>query len=206
MTKLYNLFIHVHNVLYLKVFSQFQKETNGKKKTFFFNFTSTWFDALNISTHTDQTLYRTRPFTEFWVVSIEHLRRVWHADRQGTLTHPDTWSRPFGTCICSACWDQSFSELVVILPDFALRISLGTFSISHNWRHGAKSLWLQRILKISFQEKRATSLSGFPTGFNSSSHYSMFYLNMTFVHVHVSVSLYLKVILHCVIDTLVIFT
>ena len=30
---------------------------------------------------TDQTLYRTRPFTEFWVVSIEHLRRVWHADR-----------------------------------------------------------------------------------------------------------------------------
>ena len=23
----------------------------------------------------------TRPFTEFWVVSIEHLRRVWHADR-----------------------------------------------------------------------------------------------------------------------------
>ena len=30
---------------------------------------------------TDQTLYRTRPLTEFWVVTIEHLRRVWHADR-----------------------------------------------------------------------------------------------------------------------------
>ena len=29
----------------------------------------------------------------------------------------------------STCWDQSFSELVVILPDYALRISLGTFSI-----------------------------------------------------------------------------
>ena len=51
------------------------------------------------------------------------------ACRQGTLTPPDTWSRPFGTCICSACWDQSFSELVVILPDYAVRISLGTFSI-----------------------------------------------------------------------------
>ena len=50
------------------------------------------------------------------------------ACRQGTLTPPDTWSRPFGTCICSTCWDQSFSELV-ILPDYALRISLGTFSI-----------------------------------------------------------------------------
>ena len=35
----------------------------------------------------------------------------------------------FGTYICSTCWDQSFSELVVILPDYALRISLGTFSI-----------------------------------------------------------------------------
>ena len=48
---------------------------------------------------------------------------------QGTLTPPDTWSHPFGTCICSTCWDQSFSELVVIFPDYALRISLGTFSI-----------------------------------------------------------------------------
>ena len=36
------------------------------------------------------------------------------ACQQGTLTPPDTWSRPFGTCIYSTCWDQSFSELVVI--------------------------------------------------------------------------------------------
>ena len=53
------------------------------------------------------------------------------ACRQRTLTPPDIWSRPFGTCICSTCWDQSFSELVVILPGSALRISLGTFSILH---------------------------------------------------------------------------
>ena len=33
------------------------------------------------------------------------------ACRQGTLTPPDTWSRPFGTCICSTCWDQSFSDI-----------------------------------------------------------------------------------------------
>ena len=39
----------------------------------------TWPNTM--TTPTDQTLYRTRPFTEFWVVSIEHLRRVWHADR-----------------------------------------------------------------------------------------------------------------------------
>ena len=26
----------------------------------------------------------------------------------GMLTPPDTWSRPFGICICSTCWDKSF--------------------------------------------------------------------------------------------------
>ena len=46
-----------------------------------------------MKTPTDQTLYQTRPFTEFRVVSIEHFRRVWHADR-GRLLPPDTWSYP----------------------------------------------------------------------------------------------------------------
>ena len=85
-----------------------------------------------------------RHFTSLW-----HNYRTWHftesdispdigfhiasakgvACRQGALTPPDTWSRPFGTCICSTCRDQSLSKFVVILPDYALRISLGTFSI-----------------------------------------------------------------------------
>ena len=32
------------------------------------------------------------------------------ACRQGTLTPPDTWSRPFGTSISSTCSDQSFFQ------------------------------------------------------------------------------------------------
>ena len=40
-----------------------------------------WPDHIQWQPPTDQTLYRTRPFTDFWVVSIEHLRRMWHADR-----------------------------------------------------------------------------------------------------------------------------
>ena len=40
-----------------------------------------WPDHIQWQPPTDQTLYRTRPFTAFWEVSIEHLRRVWHADR-----------------------------------------------------------------------------------------------------------------------------
>ena len=85
-----------------------------------------WPDHIQWQPPTDQTLYRTLPFTDFeWF--------PWCICDRGTLTPLDTWSRPFGTCICSTCWDQSFSELVVILPDYALRISLGSFSISLNW-------------------------------------------------------------------------
>ena len=46
-----------------------------------------WPDHIQWQPPTDQTLYRTRPFTEFWVVSIEHLRRLWHADRGRLLLH-----------------------------------------------------------------------------------------------------------------------
>ena len=38
-----------------------------------------WPDNIQWQPPTDQTLYQSRPFTEFWEVSIEHLRRVWHA-------------------------------------------------------------------------------------------------------------------------------
>ena len=64
-----------------------------------------WPDHIQWQPPTDQTLYRTRPLTEFWVVSIEHLRRVWHADR-GRLLLRTPGPVPFWTCICSSCWDQ----------------------------------------------------------------------------------------------------
>ena len=51
------------------------------------------------------------------------------ACRQGTLTPPDTWSRPFGTCIFPTCWDHSFFRTCRYFLDYALRSSLGTFSI-----------------------------------------------------------------------------
>ena len=59
-----------------------------------------WPDHKQWQPPTDQTLYRTRPFTEFWVVSIEHLRRVWHADR-GRLLLRTPGPVPFGICKCS---------------------------------------------------------------------------------------------------------
>ena len=40
-----------------------------------------WPNHIHRQPPTDQTLYQTRPFTVFWVDSIEHSRRVWHTDR-----------------------------------------------------------------------------------------------------------------------------
>ena len=51
------------------------------------------------------------------------------ACRQGTLTPPDTLSRPFGIAYILLVETNPFPEFVVIFPDYALRISLGTFSI-----------------------------------------------------------------------------
>ena len=64
-------------------------------------------------------------FTELWVVSMEHLQRMWLASRErlhfrtpGSVPH-------FGTCLCSN-W---FLEFAMSLFDFSLWIPLGTFSI-----------------------------------------------------------------------------
>ena len=85
----------------------------------------TW---LYTMTTPNDNLYRTRPFTEFWVVSIEHLRWVWHADR-GRLLLRAPGPVPLGLAYVLLVETNPFSELVVIFPDYVLRISLGTFSI-----------------------------------------------------------------------------
>ena len=78
-----------------------------------------------------------------WNIWFHRVSATGMASRQGTLTPPDTWSRPFGTCICSTCWDQSFfrtccyfsglcsSNFPVYFLDFA-------------------SFWGRRDFKISF--------------------------------------------------------
>ena len=77
--------------------------------------------------YTDQTLYRTRPFTEFSEVSIEHLRRMWHADR-GSLLLRTPGSVPLGLAYVLLVEANPFFRICCYFPDYALRISLGTFS------------------------------------------------------------------------------
>ena len=44
--------------------------------------------------------------TELWVVSIEHLQRVWLAIRERLPFRTHDSVPLFGTCFCSNCWDQ----------------------------------------------------------------------------------------------------
>ena len=60
---------------------------------------------------TNQTFHQFHDFdTELdlhrlWVVSMEHLQRVWHASRERLLLRTPG-PVPLRTCICSTCWDQ----------------------------------------------------------------------------------------------------
>ena len=87
---------------------------------------SLWPDHIQWQPPDDQTLYPTRPFTELWEVSIVHCNGF------GMLTG-DAYSSGH---LVPSLWELHmfyllgpilFSELV-IFPDYALRISLGTFS------------------------------------------------------------------------------
>ena len=74
------------------------------------------------------TLIPSMTLTELWVVSMEHLQRLWHASR-GRLPFQTPGSVPlFGTCLCSNCWDK-IPRTCHSLFDFSHWIPLGTFSI-----------------------------------------------------------------------------
>ena len=69
-----------------------------------------WPDHIQWQPPTDQTFYRTRPFIEFWVVSIEHLRRVWHAGR-GRLLLRTPGPVPLGLAYVLLVESNSFPNL-----------------------------------------------------------------------------------------------
>ena len=62
------------------------------------------------------------------LVSIDHLQRVWHANR-GRLLLRTPGPVPLGLAYVLLVETKSFPNLSFILPNYALRISLGTFSI-----------------------------------------------------------------------------
>ena len=84
----------------------------------------------NQTFHQFHDLYTELDLHRLWVVSIEHLQRVWHASRE-RLPFRTPGSVPHcGTCLCSNCWDHILWTCHSLL-DFSPRIPLGTFSILH---------------------------------------------------------------------------
>ena len=113
-----------------------------------------WPDRIQWQPPTDQTLYRTRPLTEIWVVSIEHLRRVWQADR-GRLLLRTPGPVPLGLAYVQLVETNPFPNLSLfyrtmlfeypsVLSRFCFMITPGSFLIgwdvavrlwSHRWRY-----------------------------------------------------------------------
>ena len=95
-----------------------------------------WPDYIRWQPPTDQTLYRTRPFTEFWVVSIEHLRRVWHADRERLLLRTPG-PVPFGLAYVLLVETNPFPNLSLFYRTmlFEYPSVLSRFCIVYMWRH-----------------------------------------------------------------------
>ena len=67
-------------------------------------------------------------FTELWVVSMEHLQRVWLASRE-RLPFRTPGSVPILGLANAPIVETKFLELAMSLLDFSPRIPLGTFSI-----------------------------------------------------------------------------
>ena len=66
-----------------------------------------------------------------WVVSMEHLQRVWHASRE-RLPFRTPGSVPILGLANAPIVETKFLELAMSLLDFSTRIPLGTFSILLN--------------------------------------------------------------------------
>ena len=74
-------------------------------------------------------------FTELWVVSMEHLQRVWLASRE-RLPFRTPGSVPHLGLANAPIVETKFLELAMSLLDFSPRIPLGTFSILPLDRNG----------------------------------------------------------------------
>ena len=63
------------------------------------------FQPIRLSTNF-MTLIPSLTFTELWVLSMEHLKRMWHASRERLHFRTPGSVLRFGTCLFSNCWEQ----------------------------------------------------------------------------------------------------
>ena len=75
------------------------------------------------------TLIPRLTFTYLWVVSMEHLQRVWHVSRERLSFNP-----PFWTCLCSNCSDQISRTCLIFTRPFTLYTPRYTLGFASNKR------------------------------------------------------------------------
>ena len=96
--------------------------------------------------HTELALHR------LWVVSMEHLQRVWHASRERL---------PFWTpgCLCSNCWDKIPRTCHVFTRLFTSNTPwyLLDFASALTVKHGTHTSYDKRITAIDLQSQRSRS-------------------------------------------------
>ena len=90
-----------------------------------------------------------------WVVSMEHLQRVWHASRE-RLPFRTPGSVPHcGTCLCSNCWDQIPRSCHVFTRLFTSNTPWYFLDFAHTREHNSLNLFVY----ISFTYYRVLMLT-----------------------------------------------
>ena len=127
-----------------------------------------WHDHIQWQLPTDQTLYRTRPSTDFWVVSIDHLRRVWHADR-GRLLLRTPGPVPLGLAYVLLVDTNPFPNLSLYYRTmlFEYPSVLSRFCLGHTLKfcpklalYLFKNMYLMESLTLSLKVILSTNLGG----------------------------------------------
>ena len=91
-------------------------------------FCQMWITGANQTFHQFHDLDTELDLHRLWVVSMEHLQRVWHASRE-RLPFRTPGSVPILGLANAPIVETKFLELAMSLLDFSPRIPLGTFSI-----------------------------------------------------------------------------
>ena len=106
---------------------------------------------IRLSTNS-MTLIPSLTLTKLWVVSMEHLQRVWLASRE-RLPFRTPGSVPlFGTCLCCNCWDQIpricnvFTRLFFWKPLVTFSVFFHLFKFQSTFKRNAASNMLNLML------------------------------------------------------------
>ena len=94
-----------------------------------------------------------RPFTELWKVSKEYFLDGYGLPTEDAYSSGDLVPSFLGLAYVLLVATNSFPELAVIYPDYAIRISLSNFSILHSTASECNIyLWNLHLIRVLYSE------------------------------------------------------